>query len=67
MKCPDALLPDGDTCPRCGGPRAPSGVDGGSWVHIDTSPDRVVMTYYSYGKCVRQVLANGVVIRPKVK
>lgn len=33
-ECPDALLPDGDVCPRCGGPRAPSGVDGGSWVHF---------------------------------
>lgn len=33
-KCPDALLPDGPVCPRCGGERAPSGVDGGSWVHF---------------------------------
>ena len=32
-KCPDALLPDGPTCPRCGGRRGPSGIDGGSWVH----------------------------------
>jgi hypothetical protein len=32
--CPDAQLPDGPTCPRCGGPRAPSGVGGGSWVHF---------------------------------
>jgi hypothetical protein len=32
--CEDALTPDGDSCPRCGGPRAPSGVDGGSWVHF---------------------------------
>lgn len=32
-RCPDALLPDGPVCPRCGGNRAPSGVDGGSWVH----------------------------------
>lgn len=32
--CPDALLPDGPVCPRCGGPRAPSGVGGGSWVHF---------------------------------
>lgn len=31
--CPDGLLPDGETCPRCGGNRAPSGVDGGTWVH----------------------------------
>lgn len=31
--CPDGLLPDGERCPRCGGPRAASGVDGGSWVH----------------------------------
>lgn len=32
--CPDALLPDGEICPRCGGKRAPSGVGGGSWVHV---------------------------------
>lgn len=32
--CPDALLPYGPVCPRCGGPRAPSGVGGGSWVHF---------------------------------
>lgn len=32
--CPDAVLPDGPTCSRCGGPRAPSGVGGGSWVHF---------------------------------
>ncbi len=33
-KCPNALLPDGPVCPRCGGRRGPSGVDGGSWVHF---------------------------------
>jgi len=32
-KCPDGLTPDGPVCPRCGGRRGPSGVDGGSWVH----------------------------------
>ncbi len=32
-KCPNALTPDGPVCPRCGGRRGPSGVDGGSWVH----------------------------------
>lgn len=32
--CPDALLPDGEHCPRCGCKRAPSGIDGGSWVHV---------------------------------
>lgn len=32
--CEDGLLPDGPKCPRCGGERAPSGVDGGSWVHV---------------------------------
>jgi len=37
-KCPDDLLPGGDWCPRCGGERAPSGVDGGSWVHYTPSP-----------------------------
>jgi len=31
--CPDGALPDGETCPRCGERRCPSGVDGGSWVH----------------------------------
>lgn len=37
-KCQDALLPDGEVCPRCGGKRAPSGVDGGSWVHVGEAP-----------------------------
>ncbi len=64
-KCPDALLPDGDICPRCGGPRGPSGVDGGSWVHISTAPDRVVSSEYSRGVLVREVLANGVIIKYK--
>jgi len=42
-ECPDALLPDGDICPRCGGPRAPSGVDGGSWVHFPRrSPSEIL-------------------------
>ena len=66
-KCEDGLISDGDICPRCGGPRAPSGVGGGTWVHVSTKPDRVVITEYSYGKLVRQVLANGVVLRPKQK
>jgi hypothetical protein len=35
--CPDALLPDGDTCPRCGWRRGPSGAGGGSWVHVRES------------------------------
>lgn len=66
MKCPDNLLPPGDICPRCLDPRAPSGADGGSWVHADlTRPDRVVMTTYSYGRKVKEYLANGVVIRYK--
>ena len=33
-QCENGLLPDGPVCPRCGGPRGPSGVDGGSWVHM---------------------------------
>ncbi len=33
VECPNALLPDGPICPRCGERRGPSGVDGGSWVH----------------------------------
>lgn len=32
-QCPDGLTPDGEICPRCGGRRGPSGVDGGTWVH----------------------------------
>ena len=32
--CPDGLTPDGEVCPRCVGPRAPSGIDGGTWVHF---------------------------------
>jgi hypothetical protein len=32
--CPDGALPDGPECPVCGGERAPSGVDRGTWVHI---------------------------------
>lgn len=34
-RCPDGLLPDGPVCPRCGRNRAPSGIDGGTWVHFD--------------------------------
>lgn len=33
QKCKDGQLPDGPVCPSCGGERAPSGIDGGSWVH----------------------------------
>lgn len=33
QQCPDGLTPDGPTCPRCGGHRGPSGIDGGTWVH----------------------------------
>lgn len=36
-KCQDGALPDGPTCPKCGGERAPSGVGGGSWVHVRKS------------------------------
>jgi hypothetical protein len=32
--CPDGLMPDGTTCPGCGCKRAPSGIGGGSWVHV---------------------------------
>jgi hypothetical protein len=63
--CPDDLFPGGEICPRCGGPRGPSGCNGGEWVHLDTAPDRVVCTSYSLGKWTKTVLANGVVIRPK--
>lgn len=33
-KCLDNQQPDGPVCPKCGGSRAPSGADGGSWVHL---------------------------------
>lgn len=45
VECPNNLLPEGEICPRCGGPRAPSGVDGGSWVHFprkDIRPSNIV-------------------------
>lgn len=67
-KCPDELLPDGPTCPRCGGPRGASGAGSGgfgSWVHISTRPDRVVSSLYQYGQLVEQRLANGVVLRAR--
>jgi hypothetical protein len=38
--CPDALLPDGPVCPRCGKPRAASGINGGSWVHFPGSTEQ---------------------------
>lgn len=33
--CPDGLVPDGERCPRCGCKRGPSGIGGGTWVHIE--------------------------------
>lgn len=33
-RCADGALPDGPVCPRCGAARGPSGVDGGTWVHL---------------------------------
>ena len=33
-QCPNGLLPDGPICPKCGEKRGPSGVDGGSWIHV---------------------------------
>jgi hypothetical protein len=32
-KCPNEH-PEGTICPTCGGECAPSGIDGGSWVHL---------------------------------
>lgn len=52
-ECPNNLLPDGPVCPRCGKKRAPSGVDGGSWVHFDPETDSKT-TLYQNG--VRTVL-----------
>lgn len=64
MKC--AAKPDGPICQSCGGECAPSGVDGGSWVHFDSKrPDRVLVDHYAGGVLVKRVLANGVIIRPK--
>lgn len=37
LSCKNGLLPDGPICPKCGKQRAPSGVDGGSWVHYEQS------------------------------
>jgi hypothetical protein len=34
IQCPDGQLPDGEICPTCGKKRGPSGIDGGTWVHI---------------------------------
>jgi hypothetical protein len=39
-ECADGQLPDGLVCPTCGQKRQPSGVDGGTWVHI--SDERAV-------------------------
>ena len=44
--CPDALLPDGPVCPRCGKPRGASGVGGGSWVHMPEGIDRASTHWY---------------------
>lgn len=62
--CPDALLPDGPVCPRCGSPRAPSGVGGGSWVHHPPTA-RVGeiagpgVRCYHYGPCSEGRIAPG--------
>jgi len=40
-RCPDGLLPDGPVCPRCGGHRGPSGIDGGTWVHYTPAPNEL--------------------------
>ena len=37
MSCKDGQLPDGPICPVCGGERLPSGIGGGTWVHIISS------------------------------
>lgn len=58
-------IPNGEVCQACGNPCGASGCDGGSWVHLDTAPDRVVSTTYQYGVWVETRLANGVIIRPK--
>jgi hypothetical protein len=41
---------------------------GGSWVYFDPRiPDRVVSSRWFEGRCIEQVLANGVRIRPREK
>ena len=42
-KCPDALLPDGPICPKCGQERGPSGINGGSWVHLNTYKEEKIV------------------------
>jgi len=38
MTCKDGQIPDGPICPVCGGKRGPSGIGGGTWVHIIDKP-----------------------------
>lgn len=37
LNCEDGQLPDGPVCPSCHGPRAPSGIGGGTWVHFPSN------------------------------
>lgn len=52
-------------CRFCGAPVGASGCDGGSWVHLNTRPDRPVLSLYSHGVWLETRLANGVILRPK--
>lgn len=60
-KCPDGLLPDGESCPNCGHLRGPSGVDGGSWVHLTPELEARVLQnreaekHVSYQLALREV------------
>jgi hypothetical protein len=53
-----------DHCRTCGVAIAAC-CDGGSWVHVDTSPDRIVSSSYWGGQWQETRLANGVVWRRK--
>lgn len=60
--CADGQLPDGPVCPACGKERAPSGVDGGSWVHkLEPCADLVLsMDEYQSAALELAILRGGV-------
>jgi hypothetical protein len=57
VRCPDGLSPEGETCPRCGGHRAPSGIDGGTWVHF--TPPVAVAPAGNYASLTPKFLLAG--------
>lgn len=60
-ECPNNILPDGPVCPRCGEERAPSGADGGSWVHFPKERQGVT-THYSGGRKIKETYPDGRVV-----